>query len=445
MDKVECIVVGAGPAGSACAIELARRGVETVVLERGEQVGHKNVASFALFGTVLSTIIPGYESEAPLERLVRDLSMVMLRDDDFLEVRSRLSGLEAREPIHTAYRSKFDAWFASKAEEAGATLLRGVCVTGLLKENGRVVGVKVGDEEMLADVVVGADGFHSVVSRESGLYADDTSRCMLGIKEVLGLPPEVIEERFNLLPGEGTAKDGISCLDGVNGLFSLYTMNDSVTIVLFATMDDIREKGVNLREGLERFKDHPYIHEFIKGSELREYESHIIADGGRLKMNQLYTDGVLLCGDAGAIVNDMYTGVPSCMLSGIKAAETVAYAKQQRRYDAATLAKYKEILYTTGLPRIMFNARTFSDFMVKSGWKNLGTFDGKLFDFGWDLVLEDFNYLGPEPYHVARKAYDAFVGPYVRRKWLKRMLELLIGAIDKLAGWMKKRKIRRAE
>ena len=161
-------------------------------------------------------------------------------------------------------------------------------------------------------------------------------------------------------------------------------MNDSVTIVLFATMDDIREKGVNLREGLERFKADPYVHELIKGSELREYESHIIADGGRSKMNQLYTDGVLLCGDAGAIVNDMYTGVPSCMLSGIKAAETVAYARQQRRYDAATLAKYEEILYTTGLPRIMFNARTFSDFMVKSGWKNLGTFDDKLFDFGWE-------------------------------------------------------------
>ena len=51
-------------------------------------------------------------------------------------------------------------------------------------------------------------GTHSVVSRESGLYVDDTSRCLLGIKEVHDLPPEVIEERFNLLPGEGVAWDG---------------------------------------------------------------------------------------------------------------------------------------------------------------------------------------------------------------------------------------------
>jgi electron transfer flavoprotein-quinone oxidoreductase len=444
MDKVECIVVGAGPAGSACAIELARRGVETVVLERGQLVGEKNVASFALFGSVLSTIIPGYENEAPLERLCRDLGFVFLRGDDFFEFHGRLSNIDKKEKVHTAYRSKFDAWFASKAEEAGATILRGVCVTGLLKENGRVVGVKVGDEEMLADVVVGADGFHSVVSRESGLYVDDTSRCLLGIKEVHDLPPEVIEERFNLLPGEGVAWDGFGYPADSGGAFSMYTLNDSVAVVLLVPMDAIRE-GKNVRECMEELKTHPYIHAHIKGSKLREYESHIIADGGRLRLNQLYTDGVLLCGDAGSTVNEMYTGVPSCMLSGVKAAETVAYAKQQRRYDAETLAKYKEFLYTTGLPRVMFNARHLSDFMAKSGMKNMGTFADKLFDFLEDASLEDFNYLGPEPYPVARKTYNAFVEPFIQKKWLKPPMELFIGAIDKLAGWNKKRKIRRAE
>lgn len=49
MDKVECIVVGAGPAGAACALGLARKGIETVLLERGQEAGEKNVASFVLF------------------------------------------------------------------------------------------------------------------------------------------------------------------------------------------------------------------------------------------------------------------------------------------------------------------------------------------------------------------------------------------------------------
>lgn len=81
-------------------------------------------------------------------------------------------------------------------------------------------------------------------------------------------------------------------------------------------------------------------------------------------------------------VNDIYTGVPSCILSGVKAAETVAYAKQQRRYDAATRAKYKDFLYTTGLPKMIFNARVFSDFMAKSGMKNMGAFADKAFTEG---------------------------------------------------------------
>ena len=158
---------GRGAGGIGLRDRTGPQGHRDRCIERGEQVGHKNVASFALFGTVLATIIPDTRRSPP-GKTGSDLSMVMLRGDDFLEVRSRLSGLDVREPVHTAYRSRFDAWFAGKAEEAGATLLRGVCVTGLLKENGRVVGVKVGDEEMLADVVVGADGFHSVVSANQG-------------------------------------------------------------------------------------------------------------------------------------------------------------------------------------------------------------------------------------------------------------------------------------
>ncbi len=444
MDKVECIVVGAGPAGAACAIELARRGVETVVLERGEQVGHKNVSSFALFSTVLSTIIPGFEDEAPLERLCRDMGIMFFRGDDYFEFHGRFSNLDKREKVYTAYRSSFDPWFAGKAEEVGATILRGVCVTGLLKENGRVVGVKVGDEEMLADVVVGADGFHSVVSRESGLYVDDTSRFLLGIKEVHELPPEVIEERFNVPPGEGVAYDGFGHPADVGGGFSIYTMNDAVALVQLIPMDAIRE-GKNVRECMESLKAHPYIHARIKGSKLREYDSHIIADGGRLRLNQLYTGGVLLCGDAGSTVNDMYTGVPSCMLAGVKAAETVAYAKQQRRYDAETLAKYKDFLYTTGLPKMMFNARYFSDFLAKSGMKNMGIFMDKAFDFAEEASMEDFNYLEPRPYPVMTRSFEAFMEPFIQKKWLKVPLKLMMQAVDKLNGWHKMRKVRRSE
>jgi len=80
MDRVECVVVGAGPAGSACAIGLARKGVETVLVDRGRYAGEKNVASFVLFANVLETIIPNYREEAPLERIGSDTGFICLLD-----------------------------------------------------------------------------------------------------------------------------------------------------------------------------------------------------------------------------------------------------------------------------------------------------------------------------------------------------------------------------
>jgi electron transfer flavoprotein-quinone oxidoreductase len=444
MEKVECVVVGAGPAGSACAIGLARKGVETILVERGQYAGEKNVASFVLFANVLKTIIPDFAREAPLDRIAADTGFMCLREKDFMEFRARENSYFENPEIYTTYRSKFDRWFSEKAVEEGVELLRGVLVTGLLKQNGRVVGIKVGEEELLADVVVGADGIHSVVSRESGLYLDDTSRYMLGIKEVLDLPPEVIEERFQLREGEGCVKDGWGYpLSDVGGLFTIYTNHDSVSLCLFAPVDALKERGTNLRERMEDFKAHPYIDALIKGAKPREYEAHILSDGGRIKLDRLYSGGVLLCGEAGGFNSSMWIGVPSGMLSGLKAAETVALAKSRGRYDAETLACYKDFLYETGLPRMLYNARNYSDFMVKSARKHMESFTDNLFDLMKDTVMEEVNFFEPEPYPILGKIYTGLIADYVPNP-LQRPTKLLVGLLSRLMSWMKKRKIRRS-
>jgi electron transfer flavoprotein-quinone oxidoreductase len=443
VDKAECIVVGAGPSGSACALSLARKGVETVLLERGQQAGEKNVASFILFGEILSTLIPGFENEAPLERRINDVSFIALTKDAFIDTRMALTGHYEKQQIHTAYRTKLDGWFAGKAEEAGATLLRGVCVTGLLKENGRVVGVKVGDEEMLADVVIGADGFHSVVARDSGLLIDDTSRFMLGVREVLDLPAEVIEDRFQIGPDGGCMKDGWGYpVADVGGLMAIYTMRDSVTLTLFAPMDAMKE-GLNLRERMEQFKEHPYVARFIKDAKLREYEAHILADGARIKMDKLYTDAVLLCGEAGGFNSNSWVGVPSGMLSGIKAAEAVALARRKGRYDAETLSCYRDILYTTGLPRMLYFAKSMSDFMARRGKPHMQSFTENLVDYLTEAVMEEVNFTDPEPFSYIGKGYDTIMAGYIRKNWLKLPLKLTVKAVDRLFNTYMKWKIRR--
>ncbi len=233
---------------------------------------------------------------------------------------------------------------------------------------------------------------------------------MLGVKEVLDLPPEVIEERFNLREGEGCVKDGWGYpLSDVGGVFSFYTNNDSVSIGLFSPVDALKEKGVNLRERLEDFKAHPYINSLLKDAKLREYEAHILADGGRIKMDHLYSDGVLLCGEAGGFNSNTWIGVPSGMLSGLKAAEAVAVAESKRRYDAETLACYKDLLYETGLPRMLYNARWTSDFMQNKAKKYMEGFTENVFELLMDTIMEDVNFLEPEPFPAVKRIYEGLV------------------------------------
>ena len=82
MDKVTCIVVGAGPAGSACALALAQKGIETVLLERGRVPGEKNVSSFVLYSAELKRLIPDFRIDLPFERIVVRTDHVYLGPND---------------------------------------------------------------------------------------------------------------------------------------------------------------------------------------------------------------------------------------------------------------------------------------------------------------------------------------------------------------------------
>ena len=443
MDKVQCVVVGAGPAGSACALNLARKGIETVLLERGRRAGEKNVASFVLFTPVLDRLIPDFRDEAPLERLVSDHSFVYLGEKDMLQFRFRLNEHLEKELAYTAYRSKFDAWFAGKAEEAGAELLTGVLVTDLIVENGKVAGVRIGDEELRADVVVGADGIHTIVGRAAGLVEDDPRTYMLGVKEILDLPPETMEERFQLAAGEGICYEmGGYAVEDIMGVSSLYTNKDSVSLAIFGWVDKIKEHGVDLHDRLQRLKEHPFLASAVAGAELREYQAHIISNGGRMDFGKLYSDGVLLCGEAGGFNDYAYIGVPPAMLSGTMAAETVAQACSKGDYSAEALSGYIGFLEKTGLARLLYNARRSSDYLVNHGKANLPGYMDHLIRIAGNILEDEVSYADPEPYPYVSELYRNIAENSVPNA-LRRPVRAAMKAYAPLGSAMRKRRMRK--
>ena len=370
MDKVTCIVVGAGPAGSACAFALAQKGIETVLFERGRVPGEKNVSSFVLYTSELKRLIPQFRKDLPVERTIVRTDQVQLEPNDAKALTS-YNYRWINDPLaFTTFRRKFDAWFAKKAVDEGVQLINGMKVTDLIKDGEQVIGVRVGAEELYADVVVGADGFHSIVGETSGLVqAWKPERCFLAVKEVLDLPSETINERFQVADGIG-CEQGIYCYH-MNDLdvFSatLYTNADSISLAVFARLDELQEKHIKLHEQMEMLKQHPYVDNLIKGATLREYQAHLLPDGGRVHPKRLYGNGVLLCGEAGGVTaTETGMGIPTCLLSGMMAAETIGDAVKKKDFSKHSLKNYLNYLDSTALLDMVHKSRRESDYYASA-------------------------------------------------------------------------------
>ncbi|NLB18627.1 MAG: FAD-dependent oxidoreductase, partial [Syntrophomonadaceae bacterium] len=80
-EKYDAIIVGAGPAGSACAYTLAREGKSVLLIERGDTPGSKNVTGGRLYTYALEMLDKGLYEEAALERKVVHEQIMMLGGD----------------------------------------------------------------------------------------------------------------------------------------------------------------------------------------------------------------------------------------------------------------------------------------------------------------------------------------------------------------------------
>jgi electron transfer flavoprotein-quinone oxidoreductase len=255
---------------------------------------------------------------------------------------------------------------------------------------------------------------------------------------VLDLPSEVIEERFHLSKGEGAVKNGMGYpIEDTGGAFSLYTNTDSVSLAVFGQVSLLQQNGVKLHERLEILKEHPFINSLIKGASAREYQAHIISDGGRIKLKNLYGNGVLLCGEAGGLVNYFSVGVPPAMLSGLMAAETIELAMKKGDYSARTLKNYVKFLNTTSLPRMISQSRKFSNYLVKKGRKDIPLYRNHAAEAIEGMIVSEADFITKKPYPVVKFLYLKIGQDFVPRI-LRLPIRLVMQTCSFLVGLFKK-------
>jgi electron transfer flavoprotein-quinone oxidoreductase len=359
-EKLDAIVVGAGPSGTAAAITMAKAGLQVALVEKGTRAGAKNVMGGILYTHYLEQVVGEEWKNAELERPIIEEQRWMMTGQAAISFGYKNFRNREHPHSYSVLRAKFDAWFAAQAEEAGAFLIPETVVEELIVSDDRVVGVRTGREgDLHADVVVVCEGI-GLGSRllEKTLIGGKPlkkplarNQAAMAVKEIVAMDPATIESRFNCDPGEGAS---VECYGdatrGLSGFMFIYTNKETLSVgggALLSEMTDTRLSREELakrapNELLNHFKRHPAIKPLLQGGETVEYLAKMIPEGGYHAIPRLYGNGYLVCGDAAMLSNPVHReGSNLAMESGRLAGETVVHAKEKDDFGEAALREYR--------------------------------------------------------------------------------------------------------
>jgi electron transfer flavoprotein-quinone oxidoreductase len=352
VEKMDVVIVGAGLAGLATAYCLADEGLEILVAEKGDFPGSKNVTGGRIYLNPVRDLFPDLWDGAPLERHVVRERLTMMAGTSSTTVELRSNKFD-QEPYHsyTILRAKFDRWFGDKVAEKGAFVIPKSKVDDLVFQDGRVAGIVADGDEIYADVVVAADGVLSLMAEKAGLRKEqEPKHYAVSVKEVIELPRQTIEDRFNLEGDQGLAQLFFGTLtQGMMGGGFLYTNLESISLGLVVGIEALMEKEPKLEahQMIEDFKQRPEIRVLIEGGEVVEYSAHVVTEGGIHAIPKLFDDGILVVGDAAGFgLNMLMTvrGMEYALASGAMAAQAIQRARKQNDFSASTLSYYEQLV-----------------------------------------------------------------------------------------------------
>jgi electron transfer flavoprotein-quinone oxidoreductase len=351
-EKFDAVIVGAGPAGTAAAITMAKAGLQVALLERGVKPGSKNVMGGILYNHYLEEIVGDQWKQAPLERPIVEERRWMMTSEaaigfDYKNLRNK-----TKPHSYSVLRAPFDAWFAEQAEKAGAIVVPETVVDRLIVKNGRVVGVGTGrGDDVYADVVIVCEGIglgaglleQTVINGKPLRRKLRPNEVAMAVKEVMQLDARLIEERFNCDPGDGCTIEcfGDSTL-GMAGFMFIYTNKETLSVGGGALLSQFNDTLRSPNDLMEHFKNHPAVKPLLRGAETVEYLAHLIPEGGYRGIPKVYGPGYLVCGDAAMLSNPVHReGSNLAMESGRLAGETVIHCKEIEDFSEGRLAEYR--------------------------------------------------------------------------------------------------------
>ncbi len=356
--EVGVLIVGAGPAGLACAIrlgqllegapELAERlgDVPVAVLEKGKQPGSHLLSGAVVNPSSLRKLFDGRvkTSDFPFYGRVEHEAVYFLTPKRALRIPKPPT--MRNHGNFVASLSQLGRWLAGQAEEAGATILPETSGHALLVGDGRVRGVRTGDRgrgkggeefgnfepgsDVHARVTVLAEGTQGhltgVALDRFGLEGESPQVWALGVKEVW----KVAKPLDRVIHTLGWPLRGGAKYREFGGSF-IYPMGEDLVTVGMVVGLDYRDVELSVHDVLQELKTHKLVRKLLEGGERVAWGAKTIPEGGFLSLpKRLHAPGLLIVGDGAGLVNvPALKGIHYAVESGRLAAEA-AFAALQR-------------------------------------------------------------------------------------------------------------------
>jgi electron-transferring-flavoprotein dehydrogenase len=374
---VGVLIVGAGPAGLACAIRLGQLLEESP--EMAERLGEVPVAVLEKGKGVGSHLVSGaVVNPRGLRRLFRDLPIEEIPSYGPVEHESVYylgSSTAMRIPTPPTMRndgnfvaslSQLSRWLAEQAEAGGAAILPETAAEKLLVEGARTVGVRTGDKgrgrdgeplpnfepgsDVTAKVTVLAEGtkghLTGIAIDRFGLAGESPQVWALGVKEVW----RVAKPLDRVIHTMGWPLRGGRKYREFGGSF-IYPMGEELVTIGMVVGLDYRDVEVSVHDLLQELKTHRFVRRILAGGERIGWGAKTIPEGGFVALPQrLNAPGLLLTGDGAGFVNvPALKGIHYAIETGRLAAEAAFEALRPGRtpWTPGALASYDQSLRAT--------------------------------------------------------------------------------------------------
>ena len=435
----DVLIVGAGPAGLACALHLSRLiaqhnssgakpelSAENIyVLEKAREIGGHQLSGAVMDPRGLAELVPDWEKTAPIESPVTDDAAFVLTASGSWKLPITPPPLQNHGNFIISL-NKMVKWLGGLVEKSGVNLFTQFAGRNLIYEGGGLAGVITEDKgvdkegkpkdnftpgyELRAKVTVLAEGPRGSLTKEmvNRLKLDGLNPQVygIGIKELWDVPEGRIQPGY-VAHTLGWPLD--ASMYGGGWIYGLPGNRVSTGMVIGL---DYHKPRFDPHEAFQKYKTHPFLKRVLEGGKLVRYGAKTVPYGGWYSMPRPYVDGGLIIGDSASLLNSQrLKGIHIAIKSGMLAAETAFEALKSGDASAKTLSAFPRKIEESWIKKELWAVRNFHQ-----GFQH-GLYAG-LFNAGIQFVTGGRGLVDPmrtRPGHEEYEKLDARSGPAPER------------------------------